>query len=487
MDLQSLLGLGGQSNDPTGLLTPQQTGDINSNTLAAIGAGLMKAGGPSPYKANMTALSSIGEALQGGLAARREAQNDALKQSLVRANTMDKMVPLLKMAQQYDVAQQPYPAPLANALRIMHGLSGGGIPPAPGAAGAVPGGVSPIAGVSPDLINATADELGINRMRVSMGDATALKAIEEHIHAKSGTIAQAERDKLIAASDVAHSEKAYPAFVGLGEIGEAAKRDAELSQALLKSPGFYSGLGNEWDLFKKRFANYLDPSDATASPMQIYNKITAANINHQIEEQAAVKAQIGAAGGRTFQSQIDLYKKASQTLDNSEPSNQFLADLQLRSAEQNIKISDMAMDYKIKHKILDAGFDKELATYLKANPLYSKAEYDNLGKIMKGEKGVRDPGPSGVLPGSSAATMPGGSPGADFLSPQAGVLAPPQLPTGMSAAPVPGRPAQQPIQASPAQPPVVYQRLGPDGKMIYQTRINGVLVPSNRAGVPLGG
>ena len=549
MDIMQFLA-GGGGGDATGLLTPQQQTDINSNTLQTIGAGLMKAGGPSPYKANMTALSGIGEALQGGLAARRQSQQDALTQTLVKTNTMDKMLPILKLYQDYQISGVPPPPQLVNMMNIIGGLSGSGIPRAPGgapgapgapggpgASGAAPGmATAPAPGVqtadaaggagavgtpgivSPqdDLINKTARELGINPLRVRMGDPSAIKAIEERIHANDPTLAAAERRKLSDAADVAHSEKAYPAFAALGQIGDAAKRDAELSQALMSSPGFYSGLGNEWELFKKQFANYLDPSDATSAPMTVFRKITAANINNQIEQAAVIKGEIGAAGGRTFQSQIDLYKKASQSLDNSEPSNRFLADLQIRFANQNIKISDMAVDYKIKHGILDAGFDKELSTYLRQNPLYTEQEYRNLGKVMKGEKGVDEPGrPLGTLAGSSGAGMPAtagfsgtampgagnmlpnqglgsttavpGTPSADFLSPQAGQSPLPGAPpTGVNPAPLPGRPAQQPTQAAPVVPQVI-QRPGPNNTTIYQTKINGVWVPSNRAGVPLGG
>jgi hypothetical protein len=91
VDFSQLLG-----GDPGGLLTPEQAGGVNQNFLQAIGAGLMKASGPSPYKAGMTAFSGLGEALQGGLAARRQAQVDAMNQTVARAKMLEGLGPLLK-------------------------------------------------------------------------------------------------------------------------------------------------------------------------------------------------------------------------------------------------------------------------------------------------------------------------------------------------------------------------------------------------------
>ena len=134
MDLAQLLGGGG--NDPTGLLTPQQSGEINQTTLQGIAAGLMKASGPSPYKPGMTALSGIGEAFQGGLAARRQAQQDALTQTMVRSKTLEGVAPLLKLQQEYATAGIPLPENYQRVLDAVIGLTTGGRPGAPGTAGA---------------------------------------------------------------------------------------------------------------------------------------------------------------------------------------------------------------------------------------------------------------------------------------------------------------------------------------------------------------
>lgn len=426
MDLQSLLGLGGgQSNDPTGLLTPQQTGDINSNTLAAIGAGLMKAGGPSPYKAGMTTLSGIGEALQGGLAARRQAQQDALTQTMVRAKTLESLQPLLKLQQEYNLAGVPLPPNYQKVIDTVMGVTGvnrPGMPAAPGAPGtsgaapAAAGGIT--AGDTRTAQQKFADENGMNRLAIipgQPGHEEFVKAFDEYTHATSGPIMKAERDKAIQASDIARSEKAYPALVGLGHAAYQAKQDTELSQALVNEPGFKSGFGSGLSELAKKFIVSIGGDPNAAFPMEAFNKITASNINTQIGEMKGTAAEMGGAAGRVFQSQINLMEKASQNLANTPAANRFLANLQARAADVNIAVSEMAIQYKKEHGYLDAGFDEKMSKYLRDNPLYSKEELANLPKIATpaGTPGV--PGapaaPGGpLLGGGRPAPVPGQTP-----------------------------------------------------------------------------
>jgi hypothetical protein len=60
-DLSTLLGGSG------GLLSPEQQGSVNSNAIESMAAALLRAAAPSPYKAKMTTLSGLGDALSAGL------------------------------------------------------------------------------------------------------------------------------------------------------------------------------------------------------------------------------------------------------------------------------------------------------------------------------------------------------------------------------------------------------------------------------------
>ena len=472
VDLSQLLGLSGKdgNDDPTGLLTPQQTGNVNQSMMQGIAAGLLKASGPSPYKPGMTALSGLGEALQGGLAARRQAQEDALKQTLVRAKTLEGMAPYMKLMQEAQEAGTPLSPQMQNIINTLGNVTGvnrGGAPgtfPAAGggmgtpaaSGGNTPAGLTPTqaqmwgaipdvptpAGASPptNLRQKFADWQGFSRRSTIAGASGASDfdaAFNDWFKASSPTLKQSERDKAVQASDIARSEKAYPALVGLGHAAYQAKQDTELSQALVNEPGFKSGFGSGLSELAKKFIVSIGGDPNAAFPMEAFNKITASNINTQIGEMKGTAAEMGGAAGRVFQSQINLMEKASQNLANTPAANRFLANLQARAADLNIAISDMAIQYKKEHGILDAGFDEKMSKHLRDNPLYSKDELANLPKI---------------------ATPPGS----------------------------PGAPAPQ--MAAPTAPPgAVERRVSPDGKQVMYFDAQGKPILPQAAAIPQAG
>lgn len=462
MDLSDLL-----NTNASGLLSPAQQGDVNGQTLQGLAAGLLKASAPSPFKARMTTLSGIGEGLQGALNSRRAATDDLLKQQLVKSqigkNTNDQLLPALQMAAQYQANGLPVPPQLQTLLqRIGGGLApaaGGGLPgggamaqapggaPMPQVGGGQPmqapgaPGAAPQSAPGQDLIMQTAHELGINPMRVMMKDPTALKAIEERIHANDPALEESERRKKIMAGDVERSDKLYPALVSLGQQGATAKQDAQLSAALVKDPGFFSGSGQPLNEAWKRLQVSLGGDPNAAFSQEAFRKITASGVNTQIGEMKATAAEMGGAAGRIFQNQTVLMEKASQNLDNTPAANKFLATLQERAADMNVKVSDMAIEYKQKHGILDAGFDKQLSKYTADNPLVTKAELANVRQLT----GMPSPQPA-------AAAGPAPVPG----SPAGAAQAAPALPAGVTRVSTPGEAAQLPKGS---------RYMAPDGKI----------------------
>jgi hypothetical protein len=411
VDFSQLFG----ASDPGmgGLLSPQQQGDINQTTMQSIAAGLLKASGPSPYKPGMTALSGIGEALQGGIAARNQAQTGALNQALVRAKTLESLSPLLKIQQEYQAIGVPLPQNYQRVIDALTNVTTGGRPLASGAPGAAPGGATGAApAAAPPQQNAilkAADELGISRGNLipgMPGYETAMTRIGEHIKANDPALDAAARRKAISDAEVERDKKAYPAFAQLGQLAHDSRNDAQLSLALARDPGFTSGalqpFSEGWQRLKVAFGG--DPNEAFSQ--EAFRKITAANVGAQIQQMKAMQSEMGGAAGRVFQSQIDLYQKASQSLGNTPAANKFLAELQIRVADQNEAISDMAIKYKQEHGILDVGFDKQLSDYLKnpKNQLYSKEELGNLRKVIpQSEQGAPAPaGPAVAAPAGAS-------------------------------------------------------------------------------------
>ena len=415
MDLSDLLG----GNMP-GLLNSQDQGAVNQQGLMGIAAGLLQAAGPSPYKAKLTTLSGIGSALQSGMAARKSAMDDLLKQRYVTAQTAhlndEQVLKAAQMAANFQANNQPIPPIIQHILNAASGRAGAGMgagppafpagamaqapnqgQPAPQGAPMQPTGAPQFPPGSPSAI---LQARGINPMGlVATGPAAdiAKSTVEGAIKANDPDIEANERRKKIFEADVQRSEKLYPALVSLGSQGSQAKEDAALSAALVKDPGFYSGAGQGVnELWKKlQVAAGGDPNAAFSQ--EAFRKITSSNINTQIGEMKATAAEMGGAAGRIFQNQTSLMEKASQNLDVSPAANRFLANLQTRAADYNITVGDMAIAYKKAHGLLDAGFDEQLSKYTKAHPLFTKDELANLRSIAT----------PGSAPADGAAPIPG--------------------------------------------------------------------------------
>jgi hypothetical protein len=113
-------------NDPSGLLTQPQQKDINQQGMLGLAAGLLQAGGPSPYKGSMRFGSDLGSGLAAGLKARDTAQTQLLNQSLVRAKTLEGMTPLLKLEQDIKESGETMSPTLQRTLQQLHGVTGVG-------------------------------------------------------------------------------------------------------------------------------------------------------------------------------------------------------------------------------------------------------------------------------------------------------------------------------------------------------------------------
>lgn len=140
MDISSLLG-----QPVPGLLSDEQQGNATQSGLMSLGAGLMKAGGPSETKNNF---SGVGDAIMGGLDAYHKSATQALQNQYIKGQinkqTFDQTMQALGVAAQYRGADIPVP-PELQAL-----LGKAGIAPPPAAPPKPPGLLSP-GGAPPSL------------------------------------------------------------------------------------------------------------------------------------------------------------------------------------------------------------------------------------------------------------------------------------------------------------------------------------------------
>jgi hypothetical protein len=532
LDFSQLLGLpgGNTQNDPTGLLTPQQQGDINQNTMMSIAAGLMKAGGPSPYKAKMTTLSGIGEALQGGLAARAQAQKDAITQSYVRTQMMDKFLPIMKEIRMYEEAGIEPPAQLTRMRTLMSNMIGGGAPVAPGAqaqagasvvppvpgsptapslpaggGGAVaPGTPAPAPGTPAPAPGTTADTSVVPRIMsmeefarthgfiqpgrpayALMPDSpqhAALKdAYQKYQDAVSPERRASEEEKAVTAGDVAHYGNQYVGIQAARRAGEKVLGIVDQAKAvvdLMDKSGYKPGgiAGPELQLAWRRFAANTglgDPNSAF-SP-EVFKKVTQEALQGIQEEASATAAEIKGAAGRNLLATVKLQLGSSPSTDITIPSNRYLLDQMATHAEHSVNMGTEATKYKAgnKFKRLDEGWD---AKETELNAAHREAQLKRLQ--TQGLAGMT-PTPSGT-PAAGQQLSPG------MFSPQG-----PGAPSGFnpitSGAPAaPGTPVVPGgAQAAPAQPAArppmeigrVYTRVEPDGSKTHIKLFPGETVP----------
>jgi hypothetical protein len=185
--------------------------------------------------------------------------------------------------------------------------------------------------------------------------------------------------------DITRSEKTYS---GIQAQAAQYERDTkpylELSQSILNDPSMYTGSGANaalnWDrastALQQQFG--VGPGEQRAAMLkEALQKVTATSVLGQINQQRDQLMEAGGSAGRIFAQQVDLVEKAAPQLTSTLGGNRFLVEVTRRMGELNTQVRDMAIDYRSAHGYLDAGFDKQIAGYLKTHPIFSKDELGN--------------------------------------------------------------------------------------------------------------
>jgi hypothetical protein len=494
---------GGGNSDMSGLLTPQQQGDINQTTMQGIAAGLLKASGPSPYKPGMTALSGLGDALQSGIAARNTAQTGALNQALVKAKTAEGVKPLLEMYMKYQAANQEPPAYLTNALKLVGGLSGI-IPPTPGTggAGALSSTTKPATTAGPtngwpgalpgeDVRQTASRATGINQLALVNNDPVATKTVNDWIDQNSPSKEAATQRAEVVKQETEAYGKQYAAVQALGRTSAGLYDLGQQAKALMDRPDFESatGFGADTKLEARRLLAGLGVAKPDAAfSAGTFNKIFSEALQSRIEAAKETSAELGPAG-RQYLTQLNIMAKASPNINNTLPENRYLVDQMQREAQRHMGIATAAADYATNspNQRLDKGWDKKYIELL-SKPTYSDAER---GNMTSGAQLPGSPAPQPTAPAAGQQPIPGmfspAGPGAPSgFSP----ITPGQAPTGAGQVAGPGAPSAAPAQpaAQPRymQPGVIYHKTMPDGTVSHIKIVDGKLVPVDGKGNPLG-
>ena len=187
--------------------------------------------------------------------------------------------------------------------------------------------------------------------------------------------AQLEQNKLT----IERGSKLYSGIQAASRSADDMRPHLQAMTALLQSPQMYSGTASDAVLGVKRLlANiptWMGGDPNAALPMEGMKKVLAQNILNATDQLKAESTEMGSAGGRIFQQQIQLMKEAGQTPDNSLAALRFLTELGNRSADHLNAVGQMASQYKGGR--LDPQFDVQLQNYNHQYPMFTTAELAN--------------------------------------------------------------------------------------------------------------
>lgn len=196
--------------------------------------------------------------------------------------------------------------------------------------------------------------------------------------------------------DIAQGQKTY---AGITAQSSQYERDLkpylEVSRSILSDPQMYSGIGGKLSFDVNRVKAAF--GDQKAAMLQAaLQKVTASNVLGQINQQRDQLQEAGGTSSRIFSQQVALVEKAAPSLENTLGGNRFLVEVSTRMGELSSEIARQARDYKQAYGYLDAGFDRQVADYMKAHPVFTKQEMSHpeiLGAptvppTMAGDKGA---------------------------------------------------------------------------------------------------
>lgn len=395
-------------------LSPEDQGNVNSQALMSMGAALLKAAAPSPYK--NTTLAGLGDGVQGLLTGANTATDQALKRKLVGGQINAQTLTALKTAAEYHAAGIPIPAQLQriiDAAGVGHMLPAGAMPaPAPqgGPAGAPPGLLSPPQGAppgpapggmppglmspqgaapppmappgvptAPSMAPPTnmgdlAAGMGLSRYGLiaggPVGDVT--KAVLAK-NLETTTEQKNVRDPLVSAGKLADLENAdtakengkyfgsvYRGLTGSATIAAQQKPNLDMLRQIAASPDFSPGAGSELSLGMQRLAARFGINPTGAAPREVFNQLAARVLADQFSGIKSMASETGEAGGRIFKPMLDLEEKANITPGDTLAGIKAKLAILDKSGDMMMKWGDMADDYAKQHGRLDHGFNKAI-------------------------------------------------------------------------------------------------------------------------------
>jgi hypothetical protein len=158
--------------------------------------------------------------------------------------------------------------------------------------------------------------------------------------------------------------KRYDAAMTEAQAARTAIGTLSMMEQAVEDPGFYSGFGGPQVMELKRLAAAIGIDPEGVDSMEAFNALS---------KQAALAAMGGSLGTGFSNADRDFVEQQVPNLANTPEGNRKLIQIQKAIAERKVQIAELATEYVNEHGVLDANFDRELATWAEANPLFGGA------------------------------------------------------------------------------------------------------------------
>jgi hypothetical protein len=175
---------------------------------------------------------------------------------------------------------------------------------------------------------------------------------------------------------------------GAAATAQNSKPFLDVGQALLNDPDFNSGTAEGAITAYKRALATLGINPNVAAPNEVFKKVMATNLLQQMNALKAESEEMGIAGGRFFQAQVEAMKDASANPDSSVAGNRALLAIYQKTTQRSLDMANMADNYVkpvsqggLGHARLDATFESGLRDWVDKNPLFTAKELANPGQL----------------------------------------------------------------------------------------------------------
>jgi hypothetical protein len=165
----------------------------------------------------------------------------------------------------------------------------------------------------------------------------------------------------------------------------------------MNDPNYTSGVGAPFvELYNQAKTRFGYKGAAT--PNEVFSAVAGGELGEVANQtKEAVKGTTGFLPA-FIAHDIDNVISQTKGLDKTPEANSILLTLKDRMHDRNMKIAEMAAEYKDKYGVLNAGWDKQLLQFFKdpANALMTPDEEKNIHRLAGGGEGKGEPAAAGT-------------------------------------------------------------------------------------------